>query len=82
MTELDKPKRAEQYICKMAEEINSVTSETAAENMFSNENNQVLLLCDYRYLPSIQWVIIDNLDAIINFANSGEYKIQRLRNAE
>lgn len=38
MTELDKLKRAEQYICKMAEEINSVTSETA-ENMFSNENN-------------------------------------------
>lgn len=39
MTELDKLKRTEQYICKMAEEINSVTSETAAENMFSNENN-------------------------------------------
>ena len=39
MTELDKLKRAEQYICKMAEEINSVTSETAAENLYSNENN-------------------------------------------
>lgn len=38
MTELDKLKRAE-YICKMAEEIDSVTSETAAENMVSNENN-------------------------------------------
>lgn len=39
MTELDKLKRAGQYICKMAEEINSVTSETAAKNMVSNENN-------------------------------------------
>ena len=39
MTELDKLKRAGQYICNMAEEINSVTSETAAKNMGSNENN-------------------------------------------